>query len=177
MNPYLKFAYAVGAQAAREKFASRGSSETPAWGRSGAPLASGYKPPSPESLSRSPMTTQGLPPKSPLGTPPASAPTPSSNSTLATGVKSTATTADTMARPLSGTGAVHNTAAGVDPNQHAWNQQASRTSAGDAPATVTANKDVADVNARGNQNMAQILRETSGNPGAPAALTNAQRSA
>jgi len=66
------------------------------------------------------------------------------------------------------------TAAGVPPQQHAWQQQSGRTSAGDAQANITASKGIADTVSRGNPQQGQLLRDTSGNPGIPPALTGAQ---
>jgi len=174
MNAYLKFAYDLGVQRAREKFADntsiRQQRQAPTWGLGG-PLPSGFKAPPPAPPQRAAMTTQGLPPKS-SGTGAAPAPQPTGG-TAAT--RTIATTANTAARPITGTpgalGTDQGTAAGVSPKQHAWQQQANRTSAGDAPATVTAGKDIADVVSRGNKEMGQVLRDTSGSPGVPPALT------
>lgn len=173
MNAYLKFAYNLGVQRAREKFADNTSihqqRQTPTWGLGG-PLPSGFKAPPPGPLQRTPMTTQGLPPKA---SPSAPAPSTQPSGAPAMAAKATASTAGATARPITGGagGTEQGTAAGVSTKQHAWQQQAPRTSASDAPANIAASKGIADVVSRGNRDMGQVLRDTSGNPGAPPALT------
>lgn len=173
MNVHLKLAYDLGVQTAREKFAQgtsiRQQRQAPTWGLGG-PLPSGFKEPPPPPLQRKPMTTQGLPPKSPIRT--STAPTGQAGGTNTSGASS----AQIGSPQATGgtTGVSHNTAAGVSGKQHAWNQQAGRMSAGKAQANIAADQTVANVVSRGNREMGDVLRDTSGNPGAPPALTGAQ---
>lgn len=178
MNGYLKFAYNLGVQIAREKYAGGTSiahqRKAPTWGLSGAPMPPGFEPVPPAPPQRTPSTTQGLPAKAPSGG--AAAARSSAAVTTTPTARSTTIGPGTTARPITGgtMGPRQGTAAGVPEEQHAWNQQAGRLSAGDAQANIAANKDISSVVVRGNREMAQIIKDTGGDPGASPALTAAQ---